>query len=256
MRYAGFWIRFVAVLVDAIIIAIIEAPLVLMSGPFVFFMSIGVAWLYEAAFTSGGWQGTPGKRLLGLRVTDLEGRRISFLRATGRHFAKIISALLLMIGYIMAGITERKQALHDMIAGTLVHRAGGQSGSVVSGAYADDLTAPVAPVAFGAFRWVLAGFDSVGNVVRLTFDEADRKLGREGLILGRDPGCDLVISDNTVSRNHARFYLNQQDVWIEDLGSANGIHLAGRLLPKNGKSLLPVGATLVLGEVELTAAKF
>jgi uncharacterized RDD family membrane protein YckC len=59
---------------------------------------------------------------LSLRVTDLEGQRISFGRATGRHFAKYVSALTLLIGYIMAGFTERKQALHDMLAETLVVR--------------------------------------------------------------------------------------------------------------------------------------
>jgi uncharacterized RDD family membrane protein YckC len=57
-----------------------------------------------------------------LKVTDLEGRRISFARATGRHFAKLLSGFILMIGFIMAGFTQRKQALHDMIAGTLVVR--------------------------------------------------------------------------------------------------------------------------------------
>jgi uncharacterized RDD family membrane protein YckC len=78
--------------------------------------------LYYALLESSTWQGTLGKRALGLEVTDLEGRRISFGRATGRFFAKIISALILWIGFIMAGFTEKKQALHDMIAGTLVIR--------------------------------------------------------------------------------------------------------------------------------------
>ncbi|PYV64750.1 MAG: RDD family protein, partial [Acidobacteria bacterium] len=58
----------------------------------------------------------------GLKVTDLAGRRISFARASGRYFAKYLSSMTLLIGYIMAGFTERKQALHDMIAGTLVIR--------------------------------------------------------------------------------------------------------------------------------------
>jgi uncharacterized RDD family membrane protein YckC len=60
---------------------------------------------------------------LGLKVTDLEGRRISFARATGRHFAKFLSAMICLVGYIMAGFTARKQALHDVIAGTLVVRS-------------------------------------------------------------------------------------------------------------------------------------
>jgi uncharacterized RDD family membrane protein YckC len=58
--------------------------------------------------------------LLGLKVTDLNGHRISVGRAAGRWFSKIISAMILAIGYIMVGFTEKKQGLHDMIAGTLV----------------------------------------------------------------------------------------------------------------------------------------
>ena len=79
-------------------------------------------WIYEAAMESSSKQATVGKLVLGLKVTDLEGRRISFARATGRHFSKLLSGMILLIGYIMAGVTERKQALHDMIAGTLVQR--------------------------------------------------------------------------------------------------------------------------------------
>ena len=79
-------------------------------------------WIYEASMESSARQATVGKMALALKVTDLEGRRISFARASGRHFAKYISGMILLIGYIMAGFTERKQALHDMIAGTLVVR--------------------------------------------------------------------------------------------------------------------------------------
>jgi uncharacterized RDD family membrane protein YckC len=69
---------------------------------------------------SSSAQATIGKRIMGLRVMDLEGQRIGFAQASGRFFGKIISGLILDIGFIMAGFTERKQALHDMIAGTLV----------------------------------------------------------------------------------------------------------------------------------------
>jgi uncharacterized RDD family membrane protein YckC len=88
-----------------------------------FAFSTLVNWIYEAALESSSYQATLGKMALGLKVTDLEGRRISFARATGRHFAKILSGLMFFIGFIMAGFTQRKQALHDMIAGTLVVRA-------------------------------------------------------------------------------------------------------------------------------------
>ena len=71
---------------------------------------------------SSSLQATLGKMIFGMKVTDLNGNRISFARATGRHFAKYLSSMILFIGYIMAGFTERKQALHDMIAGTLVIR--------------------------------------------------------------------------------------------------------------------------------------
>jgi len=144
IRYGGFWIRFVAALIDGILVGIVIWPVSLMinviigvvghtvsmpgigvhlvNGIVGFAFSACASWIYEAAMESSSKQATVGKMALGLVVTDLEGRRISFLRATGRHFAKFISAMILFIGYIMAGVTERKQALHDMIAGTLVRR--------------------------------------------------------------------------------------------------------------------------------------
>jgi uncharacterized RDD family membrane protein YckC len=86
-------------------------------------ISLLLSWLYHAYFESSDWQATPGKRVMSIYVTDMNSQRLSFLHATGRFFAKIITGLIpLGIGYIMAGFTERKQALHDMIAGTLVVR--------------------------------------------------------------------------------------------------------------------------------------
>jgi uncharacterized RDD family membrane protein YckC len=69
---------------------------------------------------SSEWQATVGKRVMSIVVTDLHGGRISFGRATGRHFAKYLSAFLLGIGFIMAAFTSKKQALHDIIAETVV----------------------------------------------------------------------------------------------------------------------------------------
>jgi uncharacterized RDD family membrane protein YckC len=91
-------------------------------GVFILLAIVG-NWLYYACFESSSWQATPGKKVLNISVTDLTGTRISFGRASGRFFAKFISRLIpLGIGFILAGITERKQALHDMIASTLVLR--------------------------------------------------------------------------------------------------------------------------------------
>jgi len=155
--YAGFWLRFVAYVIDAIVIGIVALPLIvvlaLMTGltaalsavagagdhpdpnalfattGFVFFLLllfpliIGGEWLYFAWMESSTWQATLGKKALGLIVTDMEGRRLTFGRATGRFFSKIVTGFIpLGIGYIMAGFTAKKQALHDFIAGTLVLR--------------------------------------------------------------------------------------------------------------------------------------
>ena len=84
------------------------------------FFGIGISFIYYAVLESSEQQATWGKRLIGLRVTDLDGGQISFGRAAGRFFAKIVSYLTLLIGFLMQPFTTRKQALHDILAGTLV----------------------------------------------------------------------------------------------------------------------------------------
>lgn len=130
-EYAGFWLRFVAYLIDAIIVAI---PIYLIYGtiggsflePNVFSQIIGgiLGVAYFVYFESSEKQATFGKQAMGIIVTDLNGGRISPLNALGRYFAKILSALIILIGFIMAGFTEKKQGLHDMLAGTLVVKSG------------------------------------------------------------------------------------------------------------------------------------
>lgn len=120
-RYAGFWKRFLAYLIDAILLGIIGGILTSqMDEGAAGSVTTILGWLYFAGMESSSRQATLGKSVLGIYVTDLNGNRISFLRATGRYFAKILSAIILFIGYIMAAFTERKQALHDMLASTLV----------------------------------------------------------------------------------------------------------------------------------------
>jgi uncharacterized RDD family membrane protein YckC len=118
--YAGFWKRFAAVVVDVIVVGLAEGVLSMLvfgAGGLAF---VFLPWVYEAVMLSSERQATIGKILLGIVVTDIEGQRISFVRATGRHFAKYLSALLLGIGFLMAAFTRRKQALHDLVADTLV----------------------------------------------------------------------------------------------------------------------------------------
>jgi len=81
-----------------------------------------VVWLYAALMESSARQATVGKMMIGVVVTDTDGNRLSFGRASARYFAKFVSGITLMIGFIMAAFTKRKQALHDIMAGTLVIR--------------------------------------------------------------------------------------------------------------------------------------
>lgn len=142
VKYAGFWLRFVAFIIDEFILGLIAFVVILpfvgslpMRGrpmspdelaPFfgghLFLFWIFIPWLYYALFESSAWQATIGKKALGLTVTDLEGRRIGFGRATGRFFGKILSSVIVWIGFIMIGFTSKKQGLHDILAGTLVLR--------------------------------------------------------------------------------------------------------------------------------------
>lgn len=81
-----------------------------------------IAWLYEALLTSSASQATLGKMALGMKVTDANGERVGFGRATGRFFGKLVSGFILYIGFLMVAFTARKQGLHDMMASTLVLR--------------------------------------------------------------------------------------------------------------------------------------
>jgi uncharacterized RDD family membrane protein YckC len=140
-HYAGFWRRFVAALIDGIIVNVVFwilsrfLPLyedqTFSAGDMSFdlhisltmlgmVISIVMSWLYWALLESSARGATVGKMAMGVRVTDLSGARISFGRATGRYFAKILSAVILLIGFIMQAFTARRQALHDILAGTLV----------------------------------------------------------------------------------------------------------------------------------------
>jgi len=132
MEYSGFWRRFVAYVIDNILLSVIFWLLVVVLGGIAgdggvigAYTLAAIVWLgYYAAMESSSHQATVGKIALGIQVTDLEGNRISFGRALGRNLAKIISVLIFYIGFIMAAFTAKKQALQDMIAGTLVVKKG------------------------------------------------------------------------------------------------------------------------------------
>jgi uncharacterized RDD family membrane protein YckC len=123
IEYAGFWLRFVAFLLDFLILAAIDIALTLITfGGYIFAFGLPmlISWLYYAVMESSPKQATIGKMAVGIAVTDLVNHRITFARATGRHFASYISTIILFIGFIMVAFTEKKQGLHDMLADTLV----------------------------------------------------------------------------------------------------------------------------------------
>jgi uncharacterized RDD family membrane protein YckC len=137
-HYAGFWLRFWAYLIDCLILGLLPILISLIIAPLFFtgvaalaFLGIWIfivpvmlaeGWLYYALMESSSYQGTLGKRALGLKVTGMSGEPITFGSATIRYFCKLLSALMLHIGFIMAAFTEKKQALHDIIASCLVIR--------------------------------------------------------------------------------------------------------------------------------------
>src|SRR5688572_1125497 len=151
--YAGFWLRFVAYVIDCIIIYVVqsflfipllgllglsfatqmdnpenmtEAEAIGMAGSMMavagttFLLSAIIGILYWTLMESSKYQATVGKMALGLKVTDVDGKSLDFVKALIRNVCKIISGMIFGIGYIMAGFTEKKQGLHDIIASTLV----------------------------------------------------------------------------------------------------------------------------------------
>lgn len=135
-RFAGFWWRFLAYFIDGFFLLLISSVINMTYGftgvllhmnpetvGGMSFLTGGISgWLYYTIMESSRCRATPGKMICGMIVVDMEGNRISFGRANGRYFAKILSILILFFGYFMIGWTAKKQGLHDMIAGTLVLR--------------------------------------------------------------------------------------------------------------------------------------
>jgi len=135
--YGGFWVRLIALMIDYAVVFVILigalASLATMAAPAGLERPIEfAAWLvatflpffYWPLLESSHWQATVGKRVMGLQVTDAEGQRLSFVHALLRMLAKIVSSIPLGAGYLLAAFTARKQALHDIIARTLVVRSG------------------------------------------------------------------------------------------------------------------------------------
>ncbi len=155
IKYAGFWLRVAAYLIDSLVMSagglLIAIPVIigivgfavglegvenpediLESGRWMYvggiiglillasLLGLVMGWLYYALMESSKYGGTLGKIAVGIKVVDMNGNKVTFGKATGRYFSRIVTNMTLFVGYIMAGFTEKKQALHDIIAGCLV----------------------------------------------------------------------------------------------------------------------------------------
>ncbi|HOJ91641.1 MAG TPA: RDD family protein [Saprospiraceae bacterium] len=141
LNYAGFWIRVGAYLIDCVVLMVGQILLFIPSGvgmesllnlgieseslPTSFWISyfalVAFGILYFVLMESSKYQGTLGKLAFGLKVGNEDGTQISFSKALGRYFAKIVSALILLIGFIMVAFDKKKQGLHDKMANTIVY---------------------------------------------------------------------------------------------------------------------------------------
>jgi len=178
MVYAGFWRRVVALFADSIIVSIITTPVIgilsaialpmvigtdpTQASPTKMFIVFGLIYGLSFAMIAGYFVllersasgATLGKRLLGIRVVDKNGERITFLRSVGRFFARALSSLPGNLGYLLAAFTGRKQALHDFVAGTLV----------IDKAYRSDLGEKSGSVSIGIVMAILAVVMLVGII--------------------------------------------------------------------------------------------
>ncbi len=143
--YGGFWLRVLATIIDSLLLGVVIVPLLfvliavfgvagsvtpgneqaamaamLTLMPLFIIIPVGIGWLYEAYMTSSSKQATLGHLALHMKVVNRNGQRLSFGHATGRYFAKMINNFTLYIGWLLVAFTERKQGLHDIIAGTYI----------------------------------------------------------------------------------------------------------------------------------------
>ncbi len=207
--FAGFWLRVAAVVIDAVIltagymvimvvVSLGAVGLMLGAGDppdaavpafgnllLIWIAWLAIPWLYNALFESSSRQATPGKLAVRIKVTDLEGRRLSFGRATGRYFAEWITGMTFGVGYVMVAFTKKRQALHDMIASTLVVAADAAPAHIGE-------AQPAKPMA----GWAIAGLVLLGAFVPLGImaaiaipayqDYTIRSQVTEGLVIAHD----------------------------------------------------------------------
>lgn len=126
LHYAGFWMRVVAYIIDGLILGAVNFVIDLLIGDspvLASLISLLLGMAYFSIMESSENQATLGKMVLGMKVGNKRGEPITLANALGRYLAKILSALVLCIGFMMVGWDEKKQGLHDKLADTYVFYA-------------------------------------------------------------------------------------------------------------------------------------
>lgn len=235
-NYAGFGKRLAALFLDSLILCI-PSWIVSQIDPI---CSTILAWLYFAAMESSPKMATIGKQALGIVVTDLNGNRISFGRATGRYFGKIVSSFILCIGFFMTLWTERQQALHDIMADTLV--LNGKSNAAYN-----SISPPPSNCTYNS-----CGGEPILYSVAGEFAGKSFQISGSGLTLGRDVGsCQVIFSASSVgiSRLHCSVYYNATSgsFVLTDIGSTYGtFHEKGMKLTQGQSITLNPGERFYL----------
>lgn len=210
-NYAGFGKRFAALVLDLLILTIPS----LIASAIAPILSTLLGWIYFAAMESSPKMATIGKQALGIVVTDLNGNRISFGKATGRYFGKIVSSFILCIGFLMVLWTDRQQALHDMMAGTLV--LNGKANEFYNNVSPTPSNCEYTPSYGGPMLYSVSG----------EFAGKSFPISGSGLTLGRDVGrCQVIFSASStgISRLHCSVYYNVSSgsFVLTDIGSTYG----------------------------------
>lgn len=213
VQYASFGKRFLAIIIDGFIVNVIGSVVIAIWGIWSY-MSISwlIAALYFILMEGGSWHATLGKKAMNIIVVDLNGNGISYGTATLRYFGKILSSVILGIGYLMAAFSDTCQALHDKLANTYV-----VEGSI-SQAYVPAPAPQQAAPQAGSSRLIGISGEFAGKVFPVP---------PSGILMGRDNvSCQIIFSANAqgISRHHCQINFNRQSGMfvINDLGSTYG----------------------------------
>lgn len=244
MTYAGFGKRLLAYLLDSLVLSTAGAVFAVMYGYYFYILSFWlVGALYFILMEGGSGHATLGKKVMGIIVVDQSGEGISYGTAAARYLGKLLSAVTLFVGYLMAAFTENSQALHDKIAGTYVIDGMGK------------------PDRYRAGKQMIGSLSSSGGgmtgrqVVGISGEFAGQAVGvaSAGTMIGRDPvACQIALSASApgVSRHHCQVDFNPGTGMfiLNDLGSTYGTYLmSGMKLTSGQPAALKSGERFCVG---------